>query len=108
MRYSYLVIEVDSYGPQLSTEHKALVRAIRARNSSLARECALEHLNKTETRGLRVDWRIANLPIEPGDSILRPTVANQTAAEGAPTLAAVRSNVAPPKRPRRKLSLVGS
>jgi DNA-binding GntR family transcriptional regulator len=108
MRYSYLVIVVDSYGPQLSTEHKALVRAIRARNPTLARECALEHLNKTETRGLRVDWRIANLPVEPGDSILQPPGASQVAAEAAPTLAAVRSKAPPKKRPRRKLALVGS
>jgi DNA-binding GntR family transcriptional regulator len=108
MRYSYLVIVVDSYGPQLSTEHKALVRAIRARNSTLARECALEHLNKTETRGLRVDWRIANLPVEPDDNIVRPPVASQVTAEAAATLASVRSKAAPPKRPRRKLSLVGS
>jgi hypothetical protein len=106
MRYSYLVIVVDSYGPQLSTEHKALVRAIRARNSTLARECALEHLNKTETRGLRVDWRIANLPIEPNDNILRPPVASRITAREAPTPAAVRSKNAPQKRPRRKLSVV--
>jgi DNA-binding GntR family transcriptional regulator len=95
MRYSYLVIVVDSYGPQLSTEHKALVRAIRARNPAQAREYALEHLNKTETRGLRVDWRIANLPVEP-DTILRPPLASQAAAKAArPILAATRSKVTP-------------
>jgi DNA-binding GntR family transcriptional regulator len=64
MRYSYLVIVVDSYGPQLSTEHKALVRAIRSRNPEQARERALDHLNRTETRGLRVDWRMVDLPNE--------------------------------------------
>ncbi len=62
MRYSYLVISVDSYGPQLSQEHKALVRAIRMKDAERARELALDHLNKTETRGLRVDWRLVNLP----------------------------------------------
>jgi len=62
MRYSYLVISVDSYGPQLALEHKALVRAIRMKDVERARERALDHLNKTETRGMRVDWRLVNLP----------------------------------------------
>jgi len=61
MRYSYLVIVVDNY-PQLSNEHKALVRAIRARNPEMARERALDHLVKTENRSLKVDWRMVNLP----------------------------------------------
>jgi DNA-binding GntR family transcriptional regulator len=64
MRYSYLVIVVDSYAPQLSNEHKALVRAIRARNPEMAKERALDHLIKTENRSLRVDWRMVNLPNE--------------------------------------------
>jgi DNA-binding GntR family transcriptional regulator len=61
MRYSYLVISVDSYGPQLSNEHKALVRAIRMKDAERARERALDHLNRTETRGLRVDWRLIDM-----------------------------------------------
>jgi len=61
MRYTYLVISVDSYGPQLSNEHKMLVRALRMRDPERARERALDHLNKTETRGLRVDWRLVDM-----------------------------------------------
>jgi DNA-binding GntR family transcriptional regulator len=64
MRYSYLVISVDSYGPQLSLEHKSLVRALRMKDAERARERALDHLNKTETRGRRVDWRLVNTRIE--------------------------------------------
>jgi DNA-binding GntR family transcriptional regulator len=62
MRYSFLVISVDSYGPQISLEHKSLVRAIRMNDAERARERALDHLNKTEARGMRVDWRLANSP----------------------------------------------
>ena len=105
MRYSYLVIVVDSYGPQLSTEHNALARAIRAHNSAQARQFTIDHLNKTEIRGLRVDWRMANLPFEPGDSALRPNV---TVAE-MPTLASVsRAKSDRPNRKSRKLSVSGS
>jgi DNA-binding GntR family transcriptional regulator len=82
MRYSYLVIVVDSYAPQLSNEHKALVRAIRARNPEMARERALDHLIKTEKRGLRVDWRMVNLPKESGTgtSSAKPLVNSATPA----------------------------
>jgi DNA-binding GntR family transcriptional regulator len=105
MRYSYLVIVVDSYGPQLSAEHTALVRAIRAHNPAQARQFAIDHLNKTEVRGLRVDWRMANLPFEPGDNALRP----DAAVSGIHTSDAVsRTKSDPPKRKNRKPSLAGS
>jgi DNA-binding GntR family transcriptional regulator len=68
MRYSYLVISVDSYGPQLSNEHKALLRAIRMKNPESARDRALDHLNRTEGRGTRVDWRLANSPGNSGNA----------------------------------------
>lgn len=104
MRYSYLVIVVDSYGPQLSTEHRALTRAIRARNPAQAREFAIEHLNKTEARGQRVDWRMANLPIESVFSEQQPYIVDP----GAPPTQIAGS---PPRRRKHKrgeLSLASS
>jgi DNA-binding GntR family transcriptional regulator len=94
MRYAYLVIAVDRYGPQLSSEHKALVRAIRSGNAEMAKEKALDHLNKTDTRGLRVDWRMVNLPSEGNDGISmanRPLETSPTAAKAKSRPSARRS-----------------
>jgi DNA-binding GntR family transcriptional regulator len=55
MRYYYLVIVMDSYGPQLVSEHQELVRALRAGNAALARERAGEHLEATVKRTMRVN-----------------------------------------------------
>jgi DNA-binding FadR family transcriptional regulator len=64
MRYYYLVIVMDSYGPQLVAEHQELVRALRAGNAELARERASEHLENTVKRSMKVDLRSVNLPSE--------------------------------------------
>ncbi len=60
MRYYYLVIVVDSYGPELIAEHQRLVRAIKAGNPELARTRAMEHLTNTSRRSMNVDLRSAN------------------------------------------------
>lgn len=62
MRYFYLVIVMDSYGPQLVAEHRALVRALRSGNPDLARRRAMEHLEKTIQRSTKVDLRTFNAP----------------------------------------------
>jgi DNA-binding GntR family transcriptional regulator len=64
MRYYYLVIVMDSYGPQLVAEHQELVRALRSGNAQLARARASEHLENTVMRSMKVDLRSVNLPIE--------------------------------------------
>jgi DNA-binding GntR family transcriptional regulator len=64
MRYYYLVIVVDSYGPQLVAEHRELVRALRSGNAELARARASDHLENTVKRSARIDLRSVNLPSE--------------------------------------------
>ncbi len=60
MRYYYLVIVMDSYGPELVLEHHQLVRAIKSGNPEQARARAEEHLSNTGRRTMRVDLRSAN------------------------------------------------
>jgi DNA-binding GntR family transcriptional regulator len=64
MRYYYLVIVMDSYGPQLVSEHRELVRALRSGNADLARARASDHLENTVKRSMKVDLRSVNLPAE--------------------------------------------
>src|SRR6202046_3057482 len=52
MRYYYLVIVMDSYGPQLVAEHQELVRALRSGNAELARARASDHLENTVKRSM--------------------------------------------------------
>ena len=60
MRYYYLVIVMDSYGPELVMEHHQLVRAIKSGNPEQARARAEEHLSNTVNRTMRVDLRSVN------------------------------------------------
>jgi DNA-binding GntR family transcriptional regulator len=64
MRYYYLVIVMDSYGPELIEEHQQLVRAIRAGNPELARTRATEHLLNTSRRSVNVDLRSVNFGVD--------------------------------------------
>jgi DNA-binding GntR family transcriptional regulator len=66
MRYFYLVIVMDSYGPQLVNEHHGIVRAIRAGNVQAAKERATEHVANTVTRSTNIDVRSAS--IQPGSA----------------------------------------
>ena len=61
MRYYYLVIVMDSYGPQLVAEHRELVRALRSGKAELARARASDHLENTIKRSMKVDLRSVNL-----------------------------------------------
>jgi DNA-binding GntR family transcriptional regulator len=61
MRYYYLVIVMDSYGPQLVAEHRELVRALRSGKADLARAKASDHLENTVKRSMKVDLRSVNL-----------------------------------------------
>lgn len=54
LRYYYLVISMDSYGKDLVDEHRAIVRAIRARKSEQARDRAMEHVLRTIERTNRI------------------------------------------------------
>jgi DNA-binding GntR family transcriptional regulator len=62
MRYYYLVIVMDSYGPQLVSEHRELVRALRLGNTALASERASEHLENTVKRSMKVNLPSISLP----------------------------------------------
>jgi DNA-binding GntR family transcriptional regulator len=64
MRYYYLVIVMDSYGPALIQEHQSLVRAIKAGNPKLAAAQATEHLTNTSRRAAIIDLSSANLSID--------------------------------------------
>jgi DNA-binding GntR family transcriptional regulator len=57
MRYYFLVIIMDSYGPELVEEHRDLVRAIKVGKPELARSRASDHLTKTARRSMKVDLR---------------------------------------------------
>ncbi|MDE3134998.1 MAG: GntR family transcriptional regulator [Acidobacteriota bacterium] len=50
MRFFYLVISVDSYGPELVTEHREIVRAIGNRDPECARQRTAEHIIRTMQR----------------------------------------------------------
>ncbi len=64
MRYYYLVIVMDSYGPQLVEEHRELVRALRSGDAERARARASDHLENTVKRSMKVDLLSVNLPSE--------------------------------------------
>ncbi len=64
MRYYYLVIVMDSYGPQLVAEHQELVRALRSRNADIARARASDHLENTVKRSMKIDLMAFNLPTD--------------------------------------------
>jgi DNA-binding GntR family transcriptional regulator len=64
MRYYYLVIVMDSYGPELIAEHQDLVRAIKSGNPELARARAKDHLTNTNRRSANIDLRSANFSAE--------------------------------------------
>lgn len=64
MRYFYLVIVMDSYGPQLVAEHREIVRAVRAGNAQAARERAADHVRNTVHRSSNVDVR--SVSFQPG------------------------------------------
>lgn len=50
MRFFYLVITVDAYGPKLAAEHLAIVKAIAAGDADRARRRAIEHIVQTMQR----------------------------------------------------------
>jgi DNA-binding GntR family transcriptional regulator len=50
MRFFYLGLPFDSYGPVLVAEHLAMAKAIRERNADEARHHAMEHIRKAMER----------------------------------------------------------
>lgn len=50
LRFFYLIIAMDAYGPQLVQEHEQIVAAIRARQPEQARQRAAEHVTQTIRR----------------------------------------------------------
>lgn len=54
MRFFYLGLSMDSYGPVLVAEHTGIVEAIKARDPATARKRAEEHVNNTIRRSSSV------------------------------------------------------
>ena len=54
MRFFYLIIAMDAFGPELVNEHEKLITAIRTRNAPLARERAAEHVRRSMERSGRL------------------------------------------------------
>lgn len=50
MRYFYLALTLDSYGPELVAEHLGIVAAIRARDAELSRKRTAQHILNTMKR----------------------------------------------------------
>jgi DNA-binding GntR family transcriptional regulator len=99
MRYYYLVISMDSYGPELVEEHRSLVRAIKSGNVNLARTRSSEHLLNTRRRSMNVDLRSVNFEREPH---LDPVTDVKWA--GGPAAREVKTMKELPAMRRRKLA----
>lgn len=54
MRFFYLGLPLDSYGPALVTEHIAMVAALRARDAEEARRQAADHIRKAMERSAQL------------------------------------------------------
>lgn len=50
MRFFYLIIAMDAYGPELVGEHERIIAAIRGRQAGQASERAAEHVRRTIAR----------------------------------------------------------
>ncbi|HXR97897.1 MAG TPA: GntR family transcriptional regulator [Terriglobales bacterium] len=73
MRFFYLIIAMDGYGPQLVNEHKLIVAAIRERQPEAARQHAAEHVTQTIRRSAGLfmnstEARLGELITEPDAS----------------------------------------
>ncbi|MGH9394596.1 MAG: GntR family transcriptional regulator, partial [Terriglobales bacterium] len=71
MRFFYLIIAMDAFGPQLVAEHEGIVAAIRGRQPELARQRAAEHVTSTIRRSAGLfmtstEARLGELIAEPG------------------------------------------
>jgi DNA-binding GntR family transcriptional regulator len=71
MRYFYLVISMDGYGRQLVDEHRAIARAIRRRDSELARQKSSEHLQLTMDRSAKLNLGTISLGEDSGRKPMR-------------------------------------
>ncbi|HUX66163.1 MAG TPA: GntR family transcriptional regulator [Terriglobales bacterium] len=90
MRFFYLIIAMDAYGPQLVQEHEQIVAAIRARQPEQARQRAAEHVTHTIRRSAGLfmtstEARLGELIAEPGS--LMPGFGGEALADAAGVLA---------------------
>jgi len=92
MRYFYLVISMDSYGPELVEEHRQLARAIKRRDPELARQRATEHQQRTIERSAKLSLGSMYLqsPTHTNGGVVRHA-SRQSAASRRRTAAAARS-----------------
>lgn len=87
MRFFYLIIAMDAYGPQLVREHELIVEAIRARRPEEARQHAAEHVAQTVRRSAGLfmtstEARLGELIAEPA-SLMGAAAETQPLAEAA-------------------------
>ncbi len=65
LRFFYLIIAMDAFGPQLMDEHAQLVEAMRQRNPEAAREAAVNHVRQTNRRGASIFTNSVELTLTP-------------------------------------------
>jgi DNA-binding GntR family transcriptional regulator len=65
MRFFYLIIAMDAFGPQLMDEHAQLVDALRRRDPEAAREAAVNHVRQTNRRGASIFTNSVELTLTP-------------------------------------------
>lgn len=71
LRFFYLIIAMDAYGPQLVQEHEGILTAIRARDAEAARARAADHVTQTIRRSAGLfmtstEARLGELITDPG------------------------------------------
>ncbi len=109
MRFFYLIIAMDAYGPQLVHEHELIMDAIRARRPDEARQRAAEHVAQTVRRSAGVfmtatEARLGELITEPSSLMGAPSephpLAEAAAVMGWPSAAAPLNDAAALQRGR--------
>jgi DNA-binding GntR family transcriptional regulator len=93
MRFFYLIIAMDAYGPDLVDEHEKIVAAIRGRQAAQASERAAEHIRKTIARSTGMITQSIHTRFDEAASELPD--ARLDIVEMGPGLKAVRSQPRP-------------
>ena len=68
MRFFYLVISVDSYGPELVAEHRSIAQAIGERDAEQARRRCAEHIVRTMQRSANLMLAAGGMEAESYDA----------------------------------------
>lgn len=97
MRFFYLVISMDAYGPELTAEHRGIVQAIASHDPERARRAMTDHILRTMQRSMNLLVHSRYAPLRfPGLSEAWRTLPLVPSHPGHPTPAAART-----RTPRR-------